>query len=77
MLKSARTQFIVALAIGMFIGWLTASGRLVETFAQENKAETSPLRKYKPTGTPGSPTATTTISGKQLAAARPEVRRSD
>ena len=50
----------------MFIGWLTASGRLVETFAQENKAETSPVAQIQTTGTPGSPTATTTISGKQL-----------
>ena len=66
MLKSARTQIVAALAIGVFIGWLTASGRLIETFAQDKTAESSSVAQIQTTGTPGSPTATTTISGKQL-----------
>ena len=66
MLKSVRTQIIAVVVIGGLIAWLAASGRVVTTFAQENKAETSPVAQIQTTGTPGSPTATTTISGKQL-----------
>ena len=66
MLKGVRTQIIVAVAIGGLSGWLAASGRVAETFAQNNKAETSPVAQIQTTGTPGSPTATTTINGKQL-----------
>ena len=66
MLKSVRTQIIAALAIGGLIGWLAASGRMVETFAQDKKAQSSATAQIQTTGTPGSPTATTTLDGKQL-----------
>ena len=66
MFKSFRTQAVAAVVIGGLIGWLTASGRLAKTFAQDKKAESSPTAQIQTTGTPGSPSATTTIDGKQL-----------
>ena len=65
MLKSVRTQVIAALAIGGLIGWLAASGRVLGTFAQE-KLKTPPVAQIQTSGTPGSPRATTTITGNQL-----------
>ncbi|CAN5369108.1 hypothetical protein BH10PLA2_BH10PLA2_35350 [soil metagenome] len=64
MLNSIRAQIVATVAVGGLIGWLAASGHLVETFAQDKKAETSPITQIQTTGAPGSPTATTTITGK-------------
>ena len=63
-----RTKCLVfvAVAFGTALGWLVASGRLSETFAQTTKAESSAAAPMQTTGTPGSPSATITIDGKQI-----------
>ncbi len=72
MSKSLRVQILVVLAIGVLLGWLAGSGLRFETFAQEAKSGASSAAPIQTSGVPGSPAATTTISGKQLPAPDPK-----
>ena len=64
--RMPRFRRSVPRCVGGLLGWMAASGRLTETFAQETKAGNSAKAPIQTTGTPGSPAATTTIDGKQL-----------
>jgi arylsulfatase len=66
MLKSAKLQGILVLALGTLFGYGAATGKLVllRSATQDQPARSGDAIQV--TGTPGSPAATTTISGKQL-----------
>ena len=66
MFRRIHLIVIPVLAVGVLLGWLAASGRLAETDAQEKKVDTSARSPMQTTDTPGSPSATVTIDGKQL-----------
>ena len=72
MFRRIHLSVLTVVAFGGFVGWLTACGRLSETFAQDKKAETAPKSQIQSNGTPGSPSATTSINGKQLPAPDPK-----
>jgi arylsulfatase A-like enzyme len=65
MFKSTRFLAIVILAAGVLLGYLAASSNLRWSW-WAHAAEPDAKAPVQQTGTPGSPGATTTISGKQL-----------
>ncbi len=53
-------------AVGGLLGWLVASGRLGETFAKDQKTESSARAPMQTNGIPGSPSSTETVDGKYI-----------
>ena len=72
MLKSMKCQGLLVLALGGLLGYAVAAGKVSSLLgADEGKTGASP-RAEQIADTPGSPSATTTISGKQLPAPDPK-----
>jgi len=66
MFRRIHLTALTVFAVGGLLGWLAASNRFVETFAQDKKAESSAKGSMQTTGTPGSPSATETVDGKYI-----------
>jgi arylsulfatase len=62
MRKSTKLQALLVLALGALLGYGAATGKLAALW----QAQQGPANGIQTTGVPGSPGATTTISGKQL-----------
>ena len=72
MLKSMKCQGLLVLALGGLLGYAVAAGKVSSLLgADEGKTGASPGAEQV-ADTPGSPSATTTISGKQLPAPDPK-----
>ena len=72
MLKSMKCHGLLVLALGGLLGYAVAAGKVSSLLgADEGKTGASP-RTEQVADTPGSPSATTTISGKQLPAPDPK-----
>jgi arylsulfatase len=66
MRKSTKLQGLLALALGALLGYGAATGKLAALLGAGQDQPAAPGGGVQVTGVPGSPGATTTISGKQL-----------
>jgi arylsulfatase len=66
MLKSSKLLAFLCVAIGVALGYTAAAGRLSFLWGGDDAKTARPADAVQVTGVPGSPGATTTISGKQL-----------
>ena len=65
-MKSFRDSVGVAIVLGTALGYLAATQRMSLLFGADAKSANSSGSAIETTGVPGSPSATTTIDGKQL-----------
>src|SRR5436309_12822389 len=66
MLKSTKALGVLLVALGAALGYVAAAGMLPALLRAEDEKNASPGKASETAGAPGSPGATTTISGKQL-----------
>jgi hypothetical protein len=66
MLQRTRSLSLIMLAAGALLGYLAASGNFRLTWWANAAEQDTKAPAPQTTGVPGSPGATTTISGKQL-----------
>src|SRR6266567_7845098 len=66
MLQSTKLQGLLVLALGGLFGYAVATGRVSSRLGAEDGRTAAPGKAPEKNGAPGSPGATTTISGKQL-----------
>ncbi len=66
MFRSPKFQTIAFAAAGALLGYIIATCNLPAVFGADDKKASSPASALQTAGTPGSPSATTTIDGKQL-----------
>jgi arylsulfatase len=72
MIVRTKLQFVVVLAVGVAIGYLVAANRSELLGRSDAATATAADDPVQTTGTLGSPSATTTISGQQLPAPDPK-----
>src|SRR5260370_23983119 len=66
MLKHMGVRSFLLVALGALLGYGAATGKLTALLGADDKKPAAPANGIQTTGEPGSPGATTTISGKQL-----------
>src|SRR5689334_4589027 len=66
MLRNARIQCLLVLALGGLLGYGAATGRFSSQLGADKEKRVAPGKGIEVTGEPGSPSATTTIPGNQL-----------
>src|SRR5262245_55160045 len=72
MLRRTRLLTLISVALGALLGYAAESGRFSALLRSADEKPATPGHGVQTTGTPGSPSATTTISGKQLPAPDPQ-----
>src|SRR5262245_41174797 len=71
MLKNAKLQVLLVLAVGGLLGYFAATGKLSWLLGADDAKTAPPSNDIQVTGVLGSPSATTTIDGKKLPNAPP------
>jgi arylsulfatase len=66
MLKNAKVQGLLVLALGGLLGYVVASGKIPTLLRADEPRNAGPANEQQAAGTPGSPSATTTIDGRYL-----------
>ncbi len=66
MLKNPKVQGLLVVALGGLLGYAAATGKIASLLGADNGKTAEPGNGQQVTGVLGSPSATTTISGKQL-----------
>jgi arylsulfatase A-like enzyme len=66
MLKNAKVQVLLVLALGGLFGYAAATGKIASLLGADEGKTAAPAKAPETTGAAGSASATTTVSGKQL-----------